>query len=90
MLCTWEQLSYKVVGHLSYKVVGHLSYKVRCLTKSSAFCPLVVVIPKEGLAGAFFGYDTDYKIALFCFKGLYFVVGVIPKEGLAGPILLMV
>ena len=32
---------------------------------------------------SFFGYDTDYKIALSCFQGLYSVVGVIPKEGLA-------
>ena len=39
------------------------------------------VIPKEGLTG----YDTDYKILLYCLHRLYSVVGVIPKEGLAGP-----
>ncbi len=44
----------------------------------------VVVIPK-GPHQSFFGYDTDYKIALFCFQGLYSVVGVILKEGLVGP-----
>ena len=49
----------------------------------------VVVIPKEGLPGeapqSFFGYDTDYKILLYCLQRLYFVVGVICKEGLVGP-----
>ena len=33
---------------------------------------------------SFFGYDTEYKILLYCLHKLYLVVGVIPKEGLAG------
>ena len=44
----------------------------------------VVVLPKEGVAKKdTFGYDTIYKILLYCLYGLYSVVDVIPKEGLA-------
>ncbi len=49
-----------------------------------------VVIPEEGSIGGlgphqtFFGYDTDYKILLYCLHRLYSVVGDIPSEGLAG------
>ncbi len=48
----------------------------------------VVVMPKEGLVGSrqsLFGYDTNYKILLYCLHRFYSVVGVIPKEGLVGP-----
>ncbi len=33
---------------------------------------------------AFFWYDTDYSIVIWCLHRLYSIVGVIPSKGLAG------
>ena len=45
----------------------------------------VVVVPKEGLAGASPAKpDSDYRSVLCCLHSLYFIVGVMPKKRLAG------
>ncbi len=73
----------------SFVIVLNICVYMSRVTRKCTLRSLSLSYPrKDWRAGSrqfFFGYDTDYKIALFCFQRLHSVVGVIPKEGFWGP-----